>query len=815
MGTLKVEKRFKNVSRQRVIAYLAFAVCLLTTLVACYFSRQHTLDSAREKFNHEVYASHNAITLRMKSYEQILRGGAGMFAASINVSRENWRRYVTTLRMEETYPGIRGIGYAPLVAHVDKNVHLAALWQEGFTNYEVLPRGDRGVYTPILFREPFDGLNRRAIGFDMFSEPIRRKAMELARDTGAAALSGKVRLVVDNETQQDPVSVIMFMPVYEHNTSPITIDSRRAALKGYVFAPFRVRELIDTTLGERLAEAGVDLELFESVAIAKETLLYDRDRQPQFADANFHPLFATQQTLELGGQTWTLVMRTLPRFENSIDRTQSWLILGGGMLLSVLLFGFLYSLATQHTDVNERASQLTQDLQQSEQRFRHLAHHDPLTGLPNRTLLQDQGARALGRARRNKNHIGILFIDLDRFKTINDSLGHGVGDALLREVADRILYTVRDFDTVARMGGDEFVVLLSDLVNPAAAGSVAQHILESLAKVTIIDGHHLHITPSIGISVFPDDGNDFDQLLKHADAAMYLAKENGRNGYQFFTSAINTLAHGRLAVETGLRQALLNGEFELHYQPQIATASGAIVGVEVLLRWRHPQRGLVMPDDFISIAEDTGLIVPIGEWVLRTACAQYAEWRRRGLAPFRLAINLSARQLQQKDLADITAEILVANSLNGEELELEITETGLMQNTGDAAVALWGMKALGIQLSLDDFGTGYSSLSNLRRFPIDCLKIDRSFIRDISTDPSDAVLVRAIIDLGHSLGMTIVAEGVETLDQLSFLKFHYCDEAQGYLISKPLTADAFARAYAQWDSTSAHVVSAAALQSVT
>ena len=796
------------------MAYLAFAVCLFATLVAWNFSRQHAIDSARDKFNQEVYAARTAITLRMKSYEQILRGGVGLFAASIDVTRENWRRYVTTLRMEEAYPGIQAIGYAPLVAHADKAAHLAALWKEGFTNYEVLPRGDRSVYIPVLFREPFDSFNRRALGFDMSTEPIRRKAMELARDTGAAALTGKVRLLGDSETQNS-ASVVMFMPVYEHNTSPITIDSRRAALKGYMFAPFRVRELIDVTLGERLTEAGVDLELFESVAIAKETLLYDRDRQPQFADPNFHALFTTQQTLELGGQTWTLVMRTLPRFENSIDRAQSWLILGGGTLLSLLLLGFLYSLATQHANVHDRASQLTQDLQQSEQRFRHLAHHDPLTGLPNRTLLQDQGARALGRARRNKNHIGILFIDLDRFKTINDSLGHGVGDALLREVADRILHTVRDFDTVARMGGDEFVVLLSDLVNPAAAGSVAQHILESLAKVTIIDGHHLHITPSIGISVFPDDGNDFDQLLKHADAAMYLAKENGRNGYQFFTSAINTLAHGRLAVETGLRQALLNGEFELHYQPQIATASGAIVGVEVLLRWRHPQRGLVMPDDFISIAEDTGLIVPIGEWVLRTACAQYAEWRRRGLAPFRLAINLSARQLQQKDLADITAEILVANSLNGEELELEITETGLMQNTGEATVALWGMKSLGIQLSLDDFGTGYSSLSNLRRFPIDCLKIDRSFIRDISTDPSDAVLVRAIIDLGHSLGMTIVAEGVETLDQLSFLKFHYCDEAQGYLISKPLTADAFARAYAQWDSTSAHDVSAAALQSVT
>ena len=795
------------------MAYLAFAVCLFATLVAWNFSRQHAIDSARDKFNQEVYAARTAITLRMKSYEQILRGGVGLFAASIDVTRENWRRYVTTLRMEEAYPGIQGIGYAPLVPHADKAAHLAALWKEGFTNYEVLPRGDRSVYIPVLFREPFDSFNRRALGFDMSTEPIRRKAMELARDTGAAALTGKVRLLVDSETQNS-ASVVMFMPVYEHNTSPITIDSRRAALKGYVFAPFRVRELIDVTLGERLTEAGVDLELFESVAIAKETLLYDRDRQPQFADPNFHALFVTQQTLEVGGQTWTLVMRTLPRFENSIDRTQSWLILGGGTLLSLLLLGFLYSLATQHANVHDRASQLTQDLQQSEQRFRHLAHHDPLTGLPNRTLLQDQFARALGRARRSNNNLAILFIDLDRFKTINDSLGHSAGDALLREVADRIRLTVREFDTVARMGGDEFVILLTDLAEPADAGRVAQHVLVSLAKVTIIDGHPLHVTSSIGISLFPDDGEDFDELLKHADAAMYLAKENGRNGYQFFTSEIDVLAHGRLAVETGLRHALNNDEFELHYQPQIALPSGAIVGAEVLLRWRHPQRGLMAPDEFIPTAEDTGLIVPIGEWVLRTACAQYAEWRRRGLAPFRLAINLSARQLRQANLADITQEILVANSIRGEELELEITETGLMQNTDTAATSLRALKLLGVKLSLDDFGTGYSSLSYLRRFPIDSLKIDRSFVRDISTDPNDAVLVRAIIDLAHSLGMTTVAEGVETLDQLSFLNLHKCDDAQGYFISRPLTAEAFAHAHAQWESTSSRIFSPEAPQSV-
>jgi diguanylate cyclase (GGDEF)-like protein len=790
MDIHSAKQKFGNVSKQLAIAYLAFAVCLFATLVSWHISRQHAVDSAREKFNQEVYTSRNAINLRMQSYEQILRGGVGLFSASIDVSRDEWQRYVSSLDVEQAYPGVQGIGYAPVVTQEDKALYLAAIWRDGFENYEIHPPGERKIYVPVLYREPLEGLNRRALGFDMFSEPIRRKAMELAGDSGTAALSGKVQLVVKNEATS-PASVIMYLPVYEHNTAPITIDSRRAALKGFVFAPFRVDELIEATVGERLEESGLDLELFDSVAIDKKTLLFDRDGEPYFEMKNFHPLFSVQQTLEIGGRPWTLEIHSLPPFEKAIDRTKSSLILGGGTLLSFLLFGFLYSFTTQHENVKDRASQLTQDLQQSEERFRHLAYHDSLTGLPNRALLNDHGVRALGRARRGRNHVAILFIDLDRFKTINDSLGHSVGDALLQEVAQRIRRTVREFDTVARMGGDEFVVLLTDLADPAAAGGVAQHILESLAKVTIIEGHPLHVTPSIGLSLFPDDGSDFDELLKYADAAMYRAKENGRNGYQFFTSEINALAHGRLTVETGLRRALENHEFELHYQPQIAIDGGALIGAEVLLRWRHPQRGLIMPDEFIPIAEDTGLIVPIGEWVLRTACAQFSEWQRRGLPPFRLAINLSARQLRQKNLPSIIRDILATHSINPADLELEITETSLMQNTDGAAVALQELKSLGVKLSLDDFGTGYSSLSYLRRFPIDTLKIDRSFVRDISTDPGDAVLVRAIIDLAHSLGMSTVAEGVETSEQLYFLRSNDCNFAQGYFIGKPLIADAF------------------------
>ena len=796
------KNRFGEISQHLPTAYVAFVLCFLATLFAWYISRQNALETAREKFIQEVNASRSAINSRMQSYEQILRGAAGLFAATNEVSREQWRSYVNALHVNDNYPGMQGLGFAPVILHAEKALFLSKLQNEGFKDYEITPPGDRKIYVPVIYREPMDGANRRALGYDMFTEPARRKAMELARDMGKASLTSKVQLVVENSAQSI-ASVIMYWPIYEQNAATTTVGSRNAALTGFVFAPFHVNELIEGTLGERLGKVGLDLELFDSVAMDEKTLLYDRDHHPHYADKKQNALFSVQQNLDIGGQSWTLALHTLPAFDSAIDFTKSSLILGGGTLLSILFFGFFYSVSTQQATVEDRASKLTQDLQKSEERFRHLAYHDPLTGLPNRALLHDHGMRALGRARRARNHVAILFIDLDRFKTINDSLGHSVGDSLLKEVARRIRETVREFDTVARMGGDEFVVLLTDLNDPAAAGIAAQHILESLSKVTQIDNHMLHVTPSIGISLFPEDGGDFDELLRHADAAMYLAKENGRNGYQFFTNEINTLAHGRLNIETGLRQALANREFELHYQPQISVDGGGIVGAEVLLRWRHPQRGMIMPDEFIPVAEDTGLIVPIGEWVLRSACAQYTQWRRDGLPALRLAINLSARQLRQKNLPAVVREILATNSILAADLELEITETSLMQNTDEAASSLRELKSLGITLSLDDFGTGYSSLSYLRRFPIDTLKIDRSFIRDISSDPSDAVLVRAIIELAHNLGMQTVAEGVETSDQLFFLRANHCNCAQGYFIGKPLSAEAFFGQSAKWKSPSA------------
>jgi diguanylate cyclase (GGDEF)-like protein/PAS domain S-box-containing protein len=428
------------------------------------------------------------------------------------------------------------------------------------------------------------------------------------------------------------------------------------------------------------------------------------------------------------------------------------------------------------------------ELKAADERIRFLAQHDALTGLPNRILLQDRLLQAMAIAQRDSEKIAILFIDLDHFKTINDSLGHHVGDRLLQEVAARLSGCVRAIDTVSRQGGDEFVIVLAQIRNPADAAHVAQKILTSVALPYDIDGLELHITPSIGIAVYPDDGRDSESLIKNADAALYHAKENGRNNYQYFTESLNTRAFERLSLENSLRRALERGEFRLHYQPLIDLTSGAIVGVEALIRWQHPDFGLVMPDRFIMVAEDTGLIVPIGEWVIQEACRQNNAWQKAGLPPIRVSVNLSALQFKQRNLDEVIARILAESGVSPGLLELELTESAIMNGTESTVETLRNFKTMGLRLSIDDFGTGYSSLSYLKRFPIDKLKIDRSFVRDVSTDPDDAAIASAIIAMAHSLRLKVIAEGVETKEQLDFLLREGCDGAQGYYYSKPLPA---------------------------
>ena len=424
----------------------------------------------------------------------------------------------------------------------------------------------------------------------------------------------------------------------------------------------------------------------------------------------------------------------------------------------------------------------------NEARIQHMAHHDFLTGLPNRFLLTDRFKQVAAAAERNDTRYALLFIDLDRFKNVNDTLGHSIGDQLLRDVASRLGSIVRGTDTLSRQGGDEFLVLLGEVETPEAAAIVARKLMQVLGEPFLLDGHPITVTPSIGIAVSPEDGTDLDSLLKHADLAMYDAKQQGRNNYQFFRREMNARSLELLLMESDLRQALRKSEFELHYQPQISVSSGRPQGLEALLRWRHPERGLVSPADFIPMAEETGLILPIGQWVLNTACQQLANWRTNGWPELRVAVNLSAAQFRQQDLLTQVETALAAANLPADALELEVTESILMIDAEGTAKMLNALNAMGVTLAIDDFGTGYSSLAYLKRFSVSTLKVDRSFVNGIGIDGEDAAICSAIIGLARSLRLDVVAEGVETQAQYDWLAKAGCHIIQGYFTGRPAPA---------------------------
>ena len=434
--------------------------------------------------------------------------------------------------------------------------------------------------------------------------------------------------------------------------------------------------------------------------------------------------------------------------------------------------------------------QLESLLQQRTAQVDWLAYYDTVTQLPNRALFEDRLAQAVAIARAKNQSLGVLFISLDQFKKVNDSLGHGPGDSLLKEFAERLKSCISKSDTVARFGSDEFALLRSQISGTKDVIETIGSLSQVLKFSFDLPGHELFATASVGVSLFPLDGDDSQTLLKNAGAALYKAKKSGGANYQFYTADMHDLATSRLALETNLRRAITNQEFLVHYQPRVAVDSLAITGVEALVRWQHPQLGLVPPSEFIPLAEDTGLIVPIGEWVLRTACLQGRRWRDEGFAPIQIAVNISGRQFRDQDLSETVIRILEETGFPPVNLELELTESSVMQDADFASGVLSRLKSMGIKISIDDFGTGFSSLVSLKRLPIDALKIDRTFVRDATRDTDDAALVMAIITLAHNLRLKVIAEGVETEEQLKFLQLLRCDEIQGFLFSKPLPAEA-------------------------
>jgi diguanylate cyclase (GGDEF)-like protein/PAS domain S-box-containing protein len=506
---------------------------------------------------------------------------------------------------------------------------------------------------------------------------------------------------------------------------------------------------------------------------------------------SINALYASEESFRLAGDHAYGALEHSTSFSGSLELRKA-----DGTLFWVEVTGRLLDTAKPETgsvwiftDISERKD--------AEARARFLAYHDTLTGLPNRALAQDRLLQAVNAAEREGTKIALLLVDLDRFKNINDTLGHSAGDLLLIEVAKRMKACLRETDTISRQGGDEFLILLPDLTVTDACITILAKLTGSLSAPFQIENTELGTTVSVGIAVYPDDGTDLETLLKKADTALYRAKDAGRNTYRFFNESMNDEVLEQLAMHADLCRALDSNQFELHYQPQIEIASGALVGAEALLRWNHPVTGSIPPARFIPLAEESGLILPIGEWVLHEACREAAKWQRKGLAEVPVAVNLSALQFKHGDIEDTVSKALEASGLDPTLLELEITESVLIQETEKVLATVVRLKHMGVKLSIDDFGTGYSSLAYIKSFKVDKLKIDKSFIRDLANDPENAAIVRAIVHMARSLGLRTIAEGVEDEHSLHHLRLYHCDEAQGFLLSRPIPAAQFLTTYQQ------------------
>ncbi len=904
------------------LPWLVLAISLLITWQLWRDAKQNAVQELQSNFAFRVQEVDSLVKQRMMTYEQVLRGVVGLFASSKNVGRGEFRNFVSTLHLEKNFPGIQGVSFALVVPATEKGRHIATVRKEGFPKYTIKPEGERGIYAPVIYIEPFTGLNLRVPGFDNYSNPERRAILDKARDSGDAVITGKIKLM--QETNKDiQAGCLMFMPVYKNGVPHDTLAERRANIIGWVASAFRMDDLMHGILGKRSAD--LDIEIYDGEEMSFQTLMYDDDKNLN-AGAKPNSRFQSINRVEIADHPWTMVVGSLPGLEAQLDMGKSRFIGYAGICTGILLALLTWLLVRGRTqalqlvvraqesrtmienspdtvarydcdccriyvnpalgamdeggvaallgkkpseypggqnyenyetkikeviatgentqfelkwlgkdgkkfynhirltaerdssgnvtsvlgvgrDITE-LSDSRADLKRANVQLENmnvllqsLATSDPLTHLPNRRLLLDRLKQALASSARSGREGALLFIDLDNFKTLNDTLGHDIGDILLQQVAQRLESCIREGDTVARLGGDEFVVMLEnlsekDLEAAAQTEAVGEQILTSLNKPYMLDTHECHNSPSIGATLFSDHQQSIEELLKQADIAMYQAKKDGRNTLRFFDPQMQENVNARAALESELHKALENRQFHLYYQIQVngiqTDGSCNPMGAEALIRWIHPERGLVAPVQFIPMAEETGLILLIGHWVLETACAQLKAWQQETLTrDIVLAVNVSAKQFRQAAFVIQVQDAIQRHAINPMLLKLELTESLLLENIEDTIATMEALKEIGVQFSLDDFGTGYSSLQYLKRLPLDQLKIDRSFVRDLASDGSDRAIVRTIIAMAHSLNLNVIAEGVETEEQRQLLLNKGCIHYQGYLFSKPVPIEQF------------------------
>nr|WP_305906742.1 CHASE domain-containing protein [Methylomarinum sp. Ch1-1]MDP4519445.1 EAL domain-containing protein [Methylomarinum sp. Ch1-1] len=971
------------------------------TAAGWHIANHYVQKRATERFYFEGEDARQRILKRMLDYEQVLRGGVALFhTLQRTPAREEWHRYVSSLDIQTYFPGIQGIGVTLMLKPSELQPHIDAIRQEGFSNYTVKPQGKRDNYSAIVYLEPFDWRNRRAFGYDMYSNPMRREAMERARDTGLPSLSGRVTLV--QETKDDvQAGFLVYLPIYRKEMPLDTVEQRRQALTGFVYSPFRMNDLMSGILGTDTPNVG--FELYDGVSSQDmATLLYDSDPVWDNQQAPAHQI---QSQIELPGRTWTARFHSRPAFTEAMSSNQPILIAIGGLVVDLLLFTIIWSLAGERSRVQSKAEAMTVDLRNLSQRldlaqesagigtwdldltnnhllwdvrmfklygmspenfthnldcwssclhpndfprvesefkrsiatgekfkssfrislgngeirvleahatllqdsggkpvrmvginsditerrrneeklmlaanvFEHahegimitdeneriidvnptfceltgyskneiigetprmlqsgrqekafyqhmwqeiktsgfwqgeiwnrrkngelyaellsistirelgeqsyryvaifsditklkhqqeklirLAHYDALTQLPNRVLLADHLNKAMAQARRSGLVLAVCYLDLDGFKPVNDNYGHDVGDQLLVKVAERLNDHMRASDSVSRLGGDEFVLLLNNLEGVEECDHALQRLMERMTATYHVDDKRILVSASIGVTLFPWDDVDADTLLRHADQAMYRAKENGRNRYQIFDPERDRQVRAHREALNRIEQALQNQEFVLYYQPKVDMRRGKVLGAEALLRWLHPEQGLLPPGKFLPIAEESDFSIQLGEWVLNEALRQLTLWKENGLNTT-VSVNISGRHFQKENFAEKLMALLTRYPLvKPSQLELEVLESSALEDIDSVSQVISACRAMGIPVAIDDFGTGYSSLTYLKRLPADTLKIDQSFIRNMLVDIEDLTIVEGIIGLSHAFRRKVIAEGIES-----------------------------------------------------
>jgi diguanylate cyclase (GGDEF)-like protein len=709
--------------------------------------------------------------------------------------------------LRERVVGLRDTGWAPRVTAADRDAFEQEVRVFGMPGFQILERNDAGKlvraqdrpeYFPIMYSDP-GAINRDILGFDLASETMRSGAIARARATDRPAATPPLRLA--NQLRPNG-GMVSFIPIGGRGDSA---SEGARPIGGVILGAFETGAMIENILATKLKLRGLDVYVFDPNGAPGNRLIYwhSASGTPPPAEAPVLAGLHWQGTLELVDQRWGAVFVPSKGFDRSGFGWIPLAVLAVGLTMTGLIVLYLlFSLRrTQRLErLTKKLRETTTELRRNGVKLDYMARHDALTGLPNRIMFRNEVAGGLRRARRGQD-LAVLYLDLDRFKAVNDTLGHPIGDLLLCEVADRLRDTVREMDAITRLGGDEFAVAQSGVEQPRSAEALAHRLIDTLSRPYTISSHRVVVGVSIGITVAGREDADVDHLLRRADMALYAAERDGRGTVRCFDPAMDLDAQARRGLEMELRNALETGGLELYYQPQVGIADGQVHGFEALLRWCHPGRGVVLPSDFLQCAEETGLIVPIGEWVLRTALAHAAQWPEG----VRVSVNLSPHQLARDDLADTVEAALKASGQAGARLELEITEPALLQHYGPCQVTLKRLRDIGVRIAMDDFGTGYASLSHLRSFSFDRLKIDQSFIACMMESPEGGTIVAAILRLAAGLDIATTAEGVETWQQLEQLAAGGCTEAQGFLFSAPQPVGEVLRLLADWQAAPPHV----------